>query len=211
MFEVGEPMTRSAARIAVLAPAAGPREADGRRRRSQDSRARIVQAMLELVHAGDISPAAEEVAARADVGLRTVFRHFKDMESLYREMSAVIEVELLAIIAEPFKSPDVRGRLGEMMQRRAMVYEKIAPFKRAADLHRNGSAFLQASHARLVATSRDILKRELPAAIWRDRTRFEAIDLLFSFETWSRLRREQGLSIKRAAEVVEFSLDKLLI
>lgn len=45
--------------------------------------------MLELVREGDISPSAELVAARADVGLRTVFRHFKDLDSLYREMSAV--------------------------------------------------------------------------------------------------------------------------
>ncbi|WP_415427269.1 TetR/AcrR family transcriptional regulator, partial [Staphylococcus borealis] len=72
--------------------------ADGRRRRSQDSRARIVQAMLDLVREGDVSPSAELVAARADVGLRTVFRHFSDLDSLYREMSAVISSELMALV-----------------------------------------------------------------------------------------------------------------
>jgi hypothetical protein len=30
------------------------------------------------------------VAGRADVGLRTVFRHFQDMDSLYREIGAVV-------------------------------------------------------------------------------------------------------------------------
>jgi AcrR family transcriptional regulator len=166
--------------------------------------------MLELVHAGEISPAAEEVAARADVGLRTVFRHFKDMESLYREMSAVIEGELHAIIDEPLRGQDGRERLREILQRRAAVYEKIAPFKRAADVHRRGSPFLEAFHARMVATSRDILRRELPPEIIRDRGRLEAIDLLLSFEAWSRLRREQGLNARRAAEVIEMALDKLL-
>ncbi|MDB5466529.1 MAG: hypothetical protein JWQ46_1291 [Phenylobacterium sp.] len=203
-------MTRAAPRVRIGTAKPENAEVDGRRRRSQDSRARIVQAMLELVHAGETSPAAEEVAARADVGLRTVFRHFKDMESLYREMSAVIEDELHAIIDEPLRGRDGRERLREILQRRAAVYEKIAPFKRAADVHRRESAFLEASHARMVATSRDILRRELPTDVTRDRGRLEAIDLLLSFEAWSRLRREQGLSAKRAAEVVEMTLGKLL-
>jgi AcrR family transcriptional regulator len=197
-------------KLAVVAKSRAPHEADGRRRRSQDSRARIVQAMLELVHAGDVAPAAEEVAARADVGLRTVFRHFKDMESLRREMTAVIEAELHAVIDQPLKGATPCERLREILQRRATVYEKIGPFKRAADVHRNHSTFLQASHARLVTGSRDILRRELPPEIARDRARFEAIDLLLSFEAWSRLRREQGLSIKRASEVLESAVGKLL-
>ena len=62
---------------------------DGRRRRSQRSRDRIVTAMIDLVEAGAITPSAEEVAARAEVGLRSVFRHFRDMESLYREIRAL--------------------------------------------------------------------------------------------------------------------------
>ena len=57
-------------------------ERDGRRLRSQDSRARIVAAMLDLIREGEIAPSAELVASRANVGLRTVFRHFKDMDSL---------------------------------------------------------------------------------------------------------------------------------
>ncbi|HAY44774.1 MAG TPA: transcriptional regulator, partial [Gammaproteobacteria bacterium] len=52
---------------------------DGRHQRSRDSKRKIVTAMLELVRAGIIAPTAEEVAARANVGLRTVFRRFKDM------------------------------------------------------------------------------------------------------------------------------------
>ena len=77
---------------------------DGRRQRGEDNRARIVSAMLEIIHAGDFSPGAEQVAARADVGLRTVFRHFKDMDSLYREMTETIEAELRAVALQPFQA-----------------------------------------------------------------------------------------------------------
>lgn len=184
-------------------------EADGRRRRSQDSRARIVAAMLALVQAGEVSPAAEDVATRAQVGLRTVFRHFRDMESLYREMAATIEAELRAIIDEPLRSADPRARLDEILERRAAVYERIAPFKRAADVHRRESAFLEASHGKMVALSREILRRALPAEIAEDRVRMETVDLLLSFEAWSRLRREQGLPPRRAVEVLRGVLDRV--
>lgn len=204
-------MTTAARRLRIAA-STEPRapDDDGRRRRSQDSRARIVRAMLELVQAGELSPAAEHVAARAKVGLRTVFRHFKDMDSLYREMSTVIEGELQAIVDQPFKAVDWRGRIVEIVHRRAAAYETIGPFKLAADAYRHRSRFLADDHARLGAAARAILKRELPAEIVADRLRFEALDLLLSFEAWSRLRRDQELTPKRAAEVLEATVRKLL-
>ena len=119
-------------------------EADGRRRRSQDSRARIVTAMLELIRAGDVAPSAEQVAERAQVGLRTVFRHFNDMDSLYREMSHAIEGELREVVLRPFKAKAGRDRVLELIERRSQAFEKIAPFKRASDAHRHRSRFLAA-------------------------------------------------------------------
>ena len=59
---------------------------DGRRKRSQTSRDKIVAAMLALVEEGAITPSAEQVATRARVGLRTVFRQYSDMETLYAAM-----------------------------------------------------------------------------------------------------------------------------
>jgi AcrR family transcriptional regulator len=184
--------------------------ADGRRRRSQDSRARIVQAMLELVHAGDPSPSAELVAARADVGLRTVFRHFNDLESLYREMAAVISTELMALVQTPFKGLTWRERVLELVERRGWAYERIGPFKRAAEIHRRQSPALAVEHNRMVQISREILRRELPTEFAKDRVRFEAIDMLLSFDAWNRLRRDQDLTPKRASEVLQTIIAGLL-
>ena len=93
-------------------------ETDGRRRRSLDSRARIVEAMLELARQTGSAPSAEQVAQRAGVGLRTVFRHFQDMESLYSEMVGPIEVELRAWAQRPFKGETWRERVMELIVRR---------------------------------------------------------------------------------------------
>jgi hypothetical protein len=55
---------------------------DGRLHRSMTTRRKIVTALETLIRAGTLSPTAEQVAVQAQVGLRTVFRHFDDMETL---------------------------------------------------------------------------------------------------------------------------------
>jgi AcrR family transcriptional regulator len=190
---------------AIPAPAA-----DGRRRRGQDNRARIVAAMLEIIHSGEVAPSAEQVALRADVGLRTVFRHFQDMDSLYREMSGVIEGELRGVVEQPFHAADWRGQLLELVERRAAVFEKIGPYQRASAAFRYRSKFLEADNARLVAALREILKRRLPPEVTRDRPTLEILDLLLSFEAWSRLRREQRLSPARAREALTAAVRRLI-
>jgi AcrR family transcriptional regulator len=182
---------------------------DGRRMRSADSRARIVAAMLELIQTGEVLPGAEQVAARADVGLRTVFRHFKDMDSLYREMSEVIEAKVRAVADEPFRSADWRGKLGEFVERRSRVFEAMGPFKRALDVHRHRSAAVASDSTRMAAELRAILERELPAEVTGDPLRFEALDMLLSFETWSRLRRDQGLGLGEARKVLANAVAKV--
>ena len=67
---------------------------DGRLTRSRVSRANIVAAILALVGNGKVNPSAARVAERAEVELRSVFRHFDDMDALYREMGDVIEARV---------------------------------------------------------------------------------------------------------------------
>lgn len=196
--------------VAARQPDAPERSPDGRRRRGEDNRARIVTAMLDIIYAGDLSPSAEQVAQRADVGLRTVFRHFQDMDSLFREMSAVIRIELEAVAATPFRSTDWRERVVELVERRGWAFEKVGPFLRAATLMRRRSKYMDVDHERLVKALREILKQQLPPTVAADRLKLEALDLLLSFEAWSRLRREQGLSVRRAEETLEAAVRRIL-
>lgn len=171
---------------------------DGRRIRGADNRRKIVDALLKLVEAGTVSPSAEQVAAEAGVGLRTVFRHFSDMESLRREISERMTAEIQPIIDQPFASTEWRDRLSELVERRAQVFERLLPFKVAGDAHRHDSKFLTSEQGALVKSQRIALKKALPAAVVDDKPRLEALDLLLSFEAWRRLRHDQGLSIRDA-------------
>ena len=182
---------------------------DGRRRRGEDNRRKIVVALMELVKAGHVAPTAEEVAARAIVGLRTVFRHFDDMESLYREIAQEMESTVRPVVAKPFVSDDWRGRLDEIVIRRAAVFERIMPFKIAADYHRHQSPFIRRGQASFARLQRSILKGVLPPEMSTG-ARFEALDMVMGFDSWRRLRREQKLGIEEARAVMSLAVEALM-
>jgi AcrR family transcriptional regulator len=184
-------------------------ETDGRRRRSLDSRARIVEAMLELTRESAVAPSAEQVAARAGVGLRTVFRHFQDMDSLYSEIARPFEAELRAWAQRPFKGASWQERVLELVARRSAAFETVAPFRRASDAMRHNSAVLQSQHAVLTTSLRTILRGLIPKGAV-DSPTFETLDLLLGYEAWSRLRREQGLSPAQARKTLVTAVKALI-
>ena len=177
-------------------------QTDGRRQRSEASRERIVRAMLELVGAGQVTPSAEAVAAHAGVGLRTVFRHFDNMESLYQQIDAVMTAEIRPMVERPFSAGDWKAQLGELIDRRIGIFERIMPFKIAADVHRHHSPFLAGQVAGMTREQRAELGRLVPKDKRDDALFFESLDLVLSFETWRRLRKNQKLSLPRARQVL---------
>ena len=50
--------------------------------------------MLEPIGEESLSPTALQVAERADVGVRTVFRHFSDMDTLFAAMNQRLSDEV---------------------------------------------------------------------------------------------------------------------
>ena len=186
-----------------------PEETDGRRRRSLDSRARIVAAMLELTRQSAAPPSAEQVAQRAGVGLRTVFRHFQDMESLYSEIIGPISAELRAFAQRPFRGATWQDRVVELIARRAGAFESVAPLRHASESLRPTSAVLQAEHTVLTTSLRMILRGLVPQDAV-DPPTFEALDLLLGYEAWTRLRREQGLTPAQARKVLQTAVRALI-
>jgi AcrR family transcriptional regulator len=188
----------------MMQPAPLAREMmDGRRQRSEVSRDRIVRAMLDLISAGDVTPSAEAVACRAGVGLRTVFRHFENMESLYQQINALMSAEIRPMAERPFASSEWKARLAEIIDRRIGIFERIMPFKIAADVHRHRSAFLAAQAAQLVRDQRAALSAVLPDDKRDDASLIEGLDLLLCFDTWRRLRKDQKLTRPHARAVLQ--------
>ena len=98
-----------------LTAATAAEDADGRKHRSQKSQARIVNAMLELVAQGNLEPSADQIADIAKVGRRSVFRHFSDMDTLYREMNKSIAATMGSLVQQPFQATDWRCQVLELV------------------------------------------------------------------------------------------------
>jgi AcrR family transcriptional regulator len=177
--------------------------ADGRLRRSQRSGQAIVEALLGLIGDGVLEPTAQQVAERAAVGIRTVFRRFSDMESLFAEMDARLQAEALPLLLGGRPQGTPRDRALGLVRQRVAFFERIAPYKRSGNVKRWRSPFLRDRHARLVRVLRAELLRWLPELRRVPAAVVEALDLATSFEAWDRLRGEQNLTRARAAAAVE--------
>jgi AcrR family transcriptional regulator len=183
---------------------------DGRLRRGEKSRGAIVAALFELVGEGVLQPTAQQVAARAGVGIRSVFRHFADMDRLFATMDERLAAEVMPILRGPRAAGPVRERARALVERRARAFERIAPFKRSSNVQRWRSDFLRARHAALVRHLRADLLHALPELADATPETLDAADAATSFEAWDRLRSDQRLSRERAKAAVERTLLALL-
>jgi AcrR family transcriptional regulator len=163
-----------------------------------------------LVAEGNLEPSADQIADIAKVGRRSVFRHFKDMDTLYREIHNSIAATMGSIVLQPFTAVDWQGKVLELVDRRALGFEKMKPFLLAGQVHRHRSEFLKVSHAQFVATLRAILLGVVPKEVAGNSVLVEALDMLLGFESWSRLREDQGLSIAKSKRVLKQAIELLL-
>ncbi|AMG73561.1 TetR/AcrR family transcriptional regulator [Sphingopyxis granuli] len=190
--------------------AARPERIDGRRERSRSSHKRIVEAMMELIAGGDLMPSAARVAEEAGIGLRTVFRHFDDMDSLYSEISATVAERVMPIVTAPYRGGDWRAHVRDLVRRRVRVFETMLPFRLAANIKRYQSPFLMAEYGRVITVERELVLRLLPDAVAADRIASEALCAALSFQTWRAMRHDQGLPAEEAGTVMAHMVEALL-
>lgn len=188
--------------------AADDAHTDGRRLRAERNRDAVVQAVLSIVkeQAGGPFPGAADVARRAGVSERTVFRHFADLDTLFLA-AAAHQRPLLAMYLAPV--PDAR-ELGErvvaLVKLRAKLYEEIAPVRRVAGA-------LAASHPVMAETLAEayrdahtqvtaVFAPELRRAGRSKAAVLDELDLVLSWASWETLRSRQGCSVTRARNLV---------
>lgn len=183
---------------------------DGRRLRSERSRKCIVDALINLIRKSEILPSAERVSEEANVGLRTVFRHFDDMDSLYQEVAEKIDAEIQPLIMAPFTSNDWREQVLEMIERRAKAFEWIMPFKVQSNARLLQSAFLQDKHRCAVDSDIARLHSVVPEDVRADEALFQALAAAISFDVWHRLRVDQHRTPEQAKQAMRRLVGALL-
>lgn len=183
---------------------------DGRRARSHRTRALIVDALMSLIEEGNLQPSSEEVADRAEVGHRTVFRHFQDMDSLYREINARLDEGVVRHIVPVTPEGPLADRVTAMVKKRTALFEQVKNFRRATEARRWSSEYLHETRARTAKLFRDLMFNALPEIKKKPAAIQSAAELLLSFEAWEQLRVEQKCSIPKARTAMRESVLKLL-
>lgn len=194
----------------LLSTADATETEDGRKRRSERSREQIIEAMFELVSGGELDPGAARIAEVANVSLRTVFRHFEEVDGLYLEMNRRVKAEVMPIVQAPFQSSNWRDRVLELVERRSEVFERVLPFRVCGSIRRFRSEFLMQGHQDFVAMERAILDSVLPEEVRKDVVLEAGFDAVLGFDTWRRLRQDRGLSVQDARATMRKLVDALL-
>jgi AcrR family transcriptional regulator len=183
---------------------------DGRRERTRSSRAKITSAIMELIEAGEPTPSAAQIAQVAGVGLRTVFRLFDDKDTLFKEITSIIEAKVFPLIAVPLKGENWKERLFAIAERRAVIFEMIMPYRISASVRRFKSEYLMKSYHQMVGLERTLVEAILPPHVLDDPLRAKSLHLVLSFHSWRLLRQDEKLSAKKSHAVVVQMLNDIL-
>ncbi|MGA2529264.1 MAG: TetR/AcrR family transcriptional regulator [Acidimicrobiales bacterium] len=179
----------------------------------------VVNAVLEIAREYPPKviylPSAAEVAARAGVSERTVFRHFADLNALFVAAASKIRPIQDAYIGPRPDDPRVADRIAELVRLRAKLYEEIAPVRRVAIhlSHTHPILVEQLAHSYAAARAQvaDVFAPELARVDARRRALvLDALDLAASWASWDNLRVVQDCSVPRARQIMTEVLTDLV-
>ncbi len=171
-------------------------QVDGRLNRSTRTRAAIVQAMYELVGEGNAAPTSEDVAERASVGLRTVFRHFEDMDTLYQEVDQVIKERVIPQFDLETLTGSLEDRARKLIERREGIFQTVHPYMSCTIARKWKSPFLARSYDAFAEIQRAFLFNNLPELKELPIELQHAADQVASFEAWMRMKDVLKLSVE---------------
>jgi AcrR family transcriptional regulator len=191
-------MNLSAAEIAAQQPCT-----DGRILRGAKTRTAIVEALLDLFKQGIFAPTTKQIAEQAQTSVRSIFQHFEDMETLYADLVAVQTTRVTPLVESLCSEGSLDDRVAALAAQRSDLFEQVTPARHALVGRPNNSTAITQRLLDLAQVLREQLlvqfAQELAATdVQTSAERLEMLDLLWSFESWDRLRNQQELSVTKA-------------
>jgi AcrR family transcriptional regulator len=187
---------------------------DGRRARRQGNRDAVVDALLALYLDGNLHPTTDEIAERAGLSPRSVFRYFDDVDDLHRAAIARQHerVEPMAGLWVDAGEP-LAVRIERLVAQRVALFDAIGAVGIVSRLnepfHPVIAAELREARRLLRRQLERVLAPELAELGERASPVLAAVDVLCSFEAYQLLRHDQRLSRARAAAALTETLTLL--
>ena len=174
---------------------------DGRLKRSEANRQLIIDAMINLVNRGNYMPTAQQVADTSGVSIRTVFRHFTEMELLYREIDDVIKPVYIAHFKQDFKG-DLKTRIKRLANAIVSGFSDGYHLSKVTTVLKWRSPFLQSTYDHNQNLLRLYVLTMLPELKKCDSATTELVIGMASFAFFERLHMDQGLSLAACKKLI---------
>ena len=185
-------------------------QVDGRILRSKKSQNIILESIINLINKGNLYPTAEEVAKESGIAIRTVFRHFDDMETLLMKVDESINHKLLNDEKEIRLDSPLTERLGLIIEERLYYYNKYENIMIATITQLPKYKILQKRYPEYQKLLRKRTERIIPEILNLKSANQELLDASLSFGFYQRLKF-QGLSKSKIAESLFEHCKKLII
>jgi len=156
-------------------------------------------------------PTAQQISSRAGVGIRSFFRHFEDMESLFETADEYVRDSYEALFLGGDRDGTVQERIEHAIERHADAYGNVRNMVLGSQAQLWRYKLLRKNYARIQRGLRRDLENWLPELKSMPVDKREAVDAIASFEMWHRLREHQGLSKKVSIKIVTGLLKGLIL
>jgi AcrR family transcriptional regulator len=169
---------------------------------------RIIAAYMGLMRDGVPTPTARQIALRAKLSVRVIFKHFADLTLLRSQAIGRLPILSRTFFAKPARRsmPPEEG-LRDFVERQTRMFEEIAPFRRSASMIEYTDPYVAVVMRKVRnAAAKDIQAatgpalRRLPANERREL--LVALHALCAWPSWELLRSHHGLSAAAARRVL---------
>lgn len=183
---------------------------DGRRLRSERCKQSILEACDHLMREGNLVPTAQMISDKAGVPIRTFFRHYPDMETLFYAVDEAFQPENDRLFEQTVSQGSLSERIASSIELRAKVYEKDKAVIKSTKAQLWRYQALRENYARVNRGLRKDLKKRIPELKELDSETQEVVDGLTSIEMWVRLRDYQKLSKTKSIRVIQQSVELIV-
>ena len=204
-------MTLTATRASVAVA-----ESDGRHARRERNRLSVVDAMLRLYAAGNLDPSSDEIAERAGLSPRSLFRYFDDIDDLVR-VAVARQHDRVVPLAEldTAATAPLAERVQRLVTQRLRLFDGIASVGTVARIRAPFQPLIAAELSTARAHWRDQLRRlfapELRAFGKTTAVSVVAsVDVLTSYESMQLMRDDQHLTSAQISAALVHSLTALV-
>ena len=176
---------------------------DGRLERSKKSRDLIIKAMRDLIDEGILNPTAQQVAQTAQVGIRTVFRHANDMETLFKLITKTNAEKRTKHFLKAVTNGNLEERIEKLARSRGEGYSEMQNFILAMTSSKWKYKSLDNQYKGANKRFKKNLHEWLPEMNNLTEEKQEMVEAIMSFEYWYRLRFHQNNSAKKTLNIIK--------